>query len=120
VVRHGPKAIHKYFSDLPFGYFRHHKANMSFDVSPDAKTAVVSAYFLTDFPEGNQGGLYEVTFRKEAEHGWRISLLHVASTWGWHVGAGGKADILYFDPLAKGTLRGGSPVVWNKTLHPKR
>ena len=61
---------------------RHHAANVSVNVSRDARSVELSAYFVTALNYGLTGGIYEARF--EAREGsWLIARLRISSTWGW-------------------------------------
>lgn len=113
----GRADIEKHYRALPFGWFRHHTTNTSIDVSDDARHAELSSYFLTSFPGGVQGGLYEMQFQVDSSGAWRIRSVHIASSWGW--GATGTG-FHYFDQLGDNTLRGGRPVMWGRTIAPAK
>ncbi|MFE3188534.1 nuclear transport factor 2 family protein [Nocardia sp. NPDC059240] len=112
VSYHGRAEIDGHYRALPFGWFRHHTTNTTIDVSAAADHAELSSYFLTAFPCGVQGGLYEGTFRLDVDGVWRIQRWQITSSWGW----GGEAGFHYFESLADRTLRGGKPVVWNQIV----
>ena len=60
---------------------RHHAANVALNVSRDARSAELSAYFVTAIHQGLTGGLYES--RLEPHDGkWRLAWLSISSTWG--------------------------------------
>jgi hypothetical protein len=109
VVHRGRDDIGGHYRALPFGWFRHHTTNTSIDVSADATEAQVSSYFLTSFPGGVQGGLYEGTFQHDTDGTWRIRNWNITSSWGW----GGEPGFHYFEQAADRTVRGGKPVVWS-------
>jgi hypothetical protein len=108
-MHRGRDDIGGHYRALPFGWFRHHTTNTSIDVSADATEAHVSSYFLTSFPGGVQGGLYEGTFQHDTDGTWRIRNWHITSSWGW----GGEPRFQYFEQTADRTVRGGKPVVWS-------
>ena len=91
---------------------RHHSTNASINVSPDAKQADLSAYYLHVHAGGISGGLYEGTFRHEADGGWRIWRWQVTAGWGLPTGA---QDYAYSQPLSVQTLRKGRPVTSQST-----
>jgi hypothetical protein len=108
VVRRGRDDIDGHYRALPFGWFRHHTTNVSVDVSADATQAELSSYFMTAFPGGVQGGLYEGTFQQDTDGTWRIQRWHITCSWGW----GGEPAFRYFEKSADRTVRGGKPVIW--------
>ncbi|MFE6923013.1 nuclear transport factor 2 family protein [Nocardia sp. NPDC057663] len=109
----GRSEIAGHYRALPYGWFRHHTTNTTVDVSANAQQAELSSYFLTTFPGGVQGGLYEGSFALDVDGVWRIRRWQITSSWGWGTG---DIGFQYFEPLAARTLRGGRPVVWNETL----
>ncbi|MGW0035187.1 nuclear transport factor 2 family protein [Gordonia sp. NPDC003376] len=113
----GRDEIETHYRGLPFGWFRHHIANTAVDVSPSADHAELSSYFITAFPGGVQGGLYEVGFRLDTAYTWRIQRLQITSSWGWGTK---ETGFHYFEQLGDRTFRGGHPVVWNETVHDPR
>jgi hypothetical protein len=89
---------------------RHHAANVAVNVSRDARSAELSAYFLTAIDYGLTGGLYEA--RLEPRDGkWRLAWLRISSTWGWVLPQ--EAPPFLSEHLGAGTLRGGRPVVYD-------
>ena len=89
---------------------RHHAANVAVNVSRDARSAELSAYFLTALTYGLTGGIYEARF--EARDGsWLITRLRISSTWGWVLPQ--EAPPFLSEHLGAGTLRGGRPVVYD-------
>jgi hypothetical protein len=88
---------------------RHHAANVAVNVSRDAGSAELSAYFLTAIHYGLTGGLYEA--RLEPRDGkWLFAWLRISSTWGWVVPQ--ETPPFLSEHLGAGTLRGGRPVVY--------
>lgn len=110
VSHHGRDQIASHYRSLPFGWFRHHTTNTSIDVSQDAQRAELSSYFMTAFPGGVQGGLYEGSFRHETDGIWRIARWQITSAWGW----GGEPGFHYFESLGQRTQRAGRPVTWTQ------
>lgn len=88
---------------------RHHSANVAVNVSPDARSAELSAYFLTAIHYGLTGGLYEARLEPRAGR-WRLCWMRISSTWGWVVPQENPPFLA--EPLGAGTLRGGRPVVY--------
>jgi hypothetical protein len=64
----------------------HHAANVSVQVSADAATGDLSAYFLTAVGVRGfvQGGMYQVRAERRPE-GWRVIEMNIISGWGWSV-----------------------------------
>ncbi len=64
----------------------HHAANVSVQVSADAMTGELSAYFLTAVGVRSfvQGGMYQVRAAR-GEDGWRVTEMNIISGWGWSV-----------------------------------
>ena len=108
VTHRGRADIEGHYRALPFGWFRHHAANITVDVSADAQQADLSSYFLTAFPGGVQGGLHEGTFCKDVDGIWRIQRWQITSSWGW----GGEPAFQCFEKSTEWTQRGGRPVTW--------
>ena len=88
---------------------RHHTMNLTLNVSPDSKSAELSAYLLTILNHVLTGGIYEATL-KNIDGQWYITLLRISSTWGWTV----PRDMEPFLDAAfgAGTLRDGRPVLY--------
>jgi hypothetical protein len=88
---------------------RHHAANVSVTVSRDARSAELSAYFVTALNYGLTGGIYEARFEAKDDR-WLIARLRISSTWGWVLPQ--EAPPFLAEHLGAGTLRGGRPVAY--------
>lgn len=89
----------------------HHAANRGVEVSADAKSAQLSAYFLTAAGTGGwiQGGMYQMRAERRPQ-GWRVAEMNIISGWGWRVGD--PQPITDSVPAAK-AWRDGRPATWS-------
>ncbi len=88
---------------------RHHTMNLSLNVSPDSKSADLSAYLFTVLNHVLTGGIYEATL-KNIDGQWYITLLRISSTWGWAVPS--EIEPFLDAAFGAGTLRDGRPVLY--------
>jgi hypothetical protein len=105
----GRDALAALYGPLKAGGFRHNSTNVSVAVADDARTASLTAYFVTAFPDGIQGGFYEGTLRPTGDDPagvWEIVTWRVSSQWGWH--AKGAFET-YANPLGAFTIVDGLP-----------
>ncbi len=108
----GRADIRPLYDDHDSGIGRHHSANVTVNPAADAKTAELSAYFITSGPFQFGGGLYQIELRAGEER-WLFQRMNIVSTWGWRVETGTKP---YLEKaLGTGALRGGRPVRYKKT-----
>lgn len=101
--------IAEIYRPLKPGAFRHNSTNISIAVADDARSASITAYFLTAKPDGIQGGVYEGTMRACTDDPagvWEIVTWRVASQWGWDVA---HQQPTYANPLHAFTLGDGRP-----------
>lgn len=65
----------------------HHASNIAVDVAPDARSAHLSAYFMTSGGEGGyvQGGQYQGEAVPDDDGRWRFRRFRILSGWGWKV-----------------------------------
>ncbi len=106
----GRSEIEQIYRPLRAGAFRHNSANTSIEIAPDARSARLTAYFLTAAPNAIQGGVYEgelVAVTEDPAGEWRIARWRVSSQWGWNVSGDPKP---YVNPLAAFTIGDGRPV----------
>ncbi|NJO38004.1 MAG: DUF1499 domain-containing protein, partial [Rhizobiales bacterium] len=59
----GRAALAELYRPLTAGAFRHNSTNVSIAVADDARSASLTAYFVTALPDVIQGGVYEGTLR---------------------------------------------------------
>ena len=88
---HGPDEIRPLYArhaggETPSIKGGHHSANRAVEVAPDARSAEVSAYFMTSTGGCGyvQGGQYQLRVERRAD-GWRIAEMNIISGWGWGV-----------------------------------
>jgi len=91
----------------------HHAANRGVDVSADATSAEISAYFMTSVGgQGSvQGGQYQVRVERH-EQGWRIAEMNIISGWGWSVA---EPRRITAPVAADRAWRDGRPAVYHAT-----
>lgn len=106
----GRDQIRAHFTNLPFGYFRHHLTNTTVNVVASAASATLTSYFNTTFPQGIQGGVYEGELVRGRDGQWRITTWQVTSSWGWRAG---DEAFAYFEELPALTKRDGRPAIWD-------
>ena len=105
----GRERIAAIFRPLRPGASRHNSTNVSIAVADDARTASLTAYFVTTFRDGIQGGFYEGTARATSADpagDWEIVTWRVSSQWGWHAKDGFAT---YAEPLGAFTTGDGRP-----------
>jgi hypothetical protein len=105
----GRDAIRKLYEKVPAGISRHHSANVTVAVRPDAQEAELSAYFITSSAYGFGGGLYQGTLAP-ADGRWCFTRLRIVSTWGWVLPQ--ETPPYLSEHLGLGALRDGRPVVY--------
>ncbi len=88
---------------------RHHAANVTVNVNPEAETADLSAYFATAINFGMTGGLYEASL-KLIDGKWLFTWLRICSNWGWIILQ--EYPPLLEDPLSANSFRKGKPVIY--------
>ena len=88
---------------------RHHTMNLTVNVSPDSKSAELSAYLFTVLKHILTGGIYEATLQN-IDGQWYITRLRISSTWGWAVPS--DLDPILDAAFGAGTKRDGRPVLY--------
>ena len=106
----GRDEIRPLYAEHRAGIGRHHSANITVDVNGDE--AELSSYFATSGPYGWGGGQYQVICRRYPEK-WLIQRMWIVSTWGWRLKS--EEPPYLAEPLGKGALRDGRPVVYRLT-----
>ncbi len=103
----GRAEIRPLYAEHRSGIGRHHSANVTVNPAADARTAELSAYFITSGPFQFGGGLYQIELRADQER-WLFHRMNIISTWGWQVETDAKPYLA--KALGEGALRGGRPV----------
>lgn len=110
LVRQGRAAIIGVCLALDAVELRHHMANVSIDVAPDAASARTSAYFLHTHPQRMSGGLYEGDWSRSAQGAWQIRQWQV--TLGWEK-TFPDPGYTFSDSLSAHARGAGMPVAWS-------
>ena len=109
LVRQGRAAIVRVCLGLDPVELRHHLANASIDVAPDARSARTSAYFLHTHPQRMSGGLYEGDWSRAADGAWQIRRWQVTLGWEKQFPEPGYT---FSESLATHARGHGLPVQW--------
>ncbi len=93
----------------------HHATNIAIDVSLDATTAQLSAYFMTSTGSVGylQGGQYQAEAVPDGD-GWKFRHYRILSGWGWRVDPAQLTAVTDTIP-AERAWRGGRPAVYTPT-----
>jgi hypothetical protein len=88
---HGPDQIRPLYDrhageEKPAIKGGHHSANRGVEVSADARSVEISAYFMTSIEGAGwvQGGQYQLRVERRDE-GWLVAEMNIISGWGWRV-----------------------------------
>jgi hypothetical protein len=103
----GRAAIRPLYADHRAGIGRHHSANVTVNPAPDARSAELSAYFVTSGPFQFGGGIYQIELDAAPER-WLFRRMNIVSTWGWRIEA--DAEPYLAKALGAGAWRSGRPV----------
>lgn len=103
----GRAEIRPLYAEHRSGIGRHHSANVTVNPAPGAKSAELSAYFITSGPFAFGGGIYQVELEAAPER-WLFKRVNIVSTWGWRIE--GDAKPYLAKALGTGAWRAGRPV----------
>ena len=84
LILKGEEQIRPVYENQAGRVHRHHTMNLSLNVSPDSKSAELTAYLFTVLKHILTGGIYEATL-KNIDGQWYITKLRINNTWGWAV-----------------------------------